>query len=850
MLYRFSCLPILAALIAAPIAGAAPPAPEPAPRVMEADAGGDRVDLDALARAIDDLATRFPDRYPNGPQYRARLAEYEGQPANGPEWIQSLRALQREALIANPLVSGQPILFVVRPQYKSDHHNTATLFQRDEINAASFEGGGALKAIDFARGGQVATFLTAPEGIIRDPEVHFSGQRIVFSMRKNAGDDYHIYEINSDGTGLSQRTFAGRISDIDPLYLPGGDIVFSSTREPKYCMCNRHIMANLYRMGGDGANIHQIGKSTLFEGHGTLTPEGKILYYRWEYVDRNFGDAQGLWTANPDGTNHAVYWGNNTNSPGGVIDARPIPGTQRVLCTFGSCHDRPWGAVAIVDRRLGLDGKAPVVRTWPADAIDLVEVGDFDTFKRVTPKYEDPYPLDDTYFLCARMTGQGEQMGIYLLDTFGNEIQLHAEGAGCFDPMPLCARVCPPVIPERRDYNNQEGYFYVADVYEGTHMEGVERGSVTSLRVVESPEKRYWTATAWNGQGTAAPAMNWHDFNNKRILGAVPVHEDGSAYFAVPSDTFVYFQLLDENGMMVQSMRSGTIVQSGEVVGCVGCHDDRRSAPGYRGAEKVPMAMNGAPARLKGWFGEARLFNYMDEVQPVFDQNCIPCHDYGNAQGNLNLARDRDLTFNTSYNELWRKGVISVPGAGPASIQAARSWGAHASKLVKVLRDGHCGVQLDRESMDRIITWVDLNAPYYPRYDSAFPANLAGRAPLENPQLARLAALTGVPFDTLADCRTNPGPQISFDRPALSPCLERIENHDSPEYHEALAIIQAGTATLALRPGADMASFTPSPADQVREERYEQRRATELANRAAIRDNKREYDEHSNTEQR
>lgn len=152
------------------------------------------------------------------------------------------------------------------------------------------------------------------------------------------------------------------------LYLPDDGIAFSSTREPKYCMCNRHIMANLFRMEADGANIHQIGKSPLFEGHSSLLPDGRLLYDRWEYVDRNFGDAQALWTANPDGTAHAVYWGNNTASPGAVIDARAIPGTELVLAVFGSCHDRPWGALAILDRRLGLDGPDPVVRTWPADA--------------------------------------------------------------------------------------------------------------------------------------------------------------------------------------------------------------------------------------------------------------------------------------------------------------------------------------------------------------------------------------------------------------------------------------------------------------------------------------------------
>ena len=805
-----------------------------AQQVIPADAAGDRVDVHALTQAIQDLSTRFPNQYTQSQDYLDRIAKIEKKLDRKPELVSELRAIQREALLANPLVSAQPLIFVVRPQYKNDHHNTATLFQNGEINTDSFEGGAALKSIDLAQGGKVATLINVPEGIVRDPEVHFDGQKIIFSLRKNKADDYHIYEMNVDGSKLTQLTTASPVSDFDPLYLPDGDVVFSSTREPKFCMCNRHIMANLYRMESDGANIHQIGKSTLFEGHGTLTPEGRILYYRWEYVDRNFGDAQALWTVNPDGTNHAVYWGNNTNSPGGVIDARPIPGTQRTLCIFGSCHDRPWGAVAIIDRRLGMDGKEPVIRTWPEDAVNLIGKGDFDTFKKVKVKYEDPYPLDDTYFLVSRMTGQGEQMGIYLLDTFGNEILVHVEGAGCYDAMPLVKRPRPTTLPEKRDFENAEGYFYVADVYNGTHMKGVERGTVKFLRVIETPEKRYWSSAGWNGQGQAAPAMNWHDFNNKRILGTVPVHEDGSAYFAVPSDTFVYFQLLDENAMMVQSMRSGTTVQSGETQGCMGCHDNRRSAPAYHGAGKVPLAVQSSPDQPQAWYGPTRPFGFLNEVQPVFDEHCVRCHDYGNAQGDLNLGRDRSMTFNTAYNELWRKGLVSVPGAGPATIQEAQSWGARASKLVQLLRAGHHDVKLDKESMDRIVTWVDLNAPYYPRYDSAFPDNLGGRSPLNKDQIKRLSALTKVPLDTLADFRTNRGPQISFDRPELSPCLDGVRRKTSERYEEALAIIREGAATLETRPRADMAEFKPSVIDEGREAKYQLRRGIELANRAAI----------------
>ena len=784
-----------------------------------------------LRAAVQDIQATFGAKYPAAGQCLARLDALEKRlaaatAAERPALEAELAGLAREALPANPLLTAQPIAFVVRAQYRSDHHNTATMFQTGEINTQSFRGPGALKAVDFAAGGKVRTILEVPEGIVRDPEVSFEGRRILFSMRRDIRDDYHIYEINADGTGLRQLTWGSGLSDIDPLYLPDGRIVFTSTREPKYCMCNRHIMGNLFRMDADGANPHQIGKSTLHEGHAALLPDGRILYDRWEYVDRNFGDAQGLWTCNPDGTNHAIYWGNNTKCPGAVLDGQILPGigSDRAITVFSSCHDRPWGALAVIDRSLGVDGREPVLRTWPADAIQYVMNGNLDTYKRITPKYEDPYPLSEKYFLCSRATGRGEEMGLFLVDVFGNEVVLLAEPPGCYDPRPLAPRHRPPVVPDRVCLDRAEGTFYVYDVYVGTGMERVQRGAVKFLRVVESPEKRFWTHPAWSGQGAEAPAMNWHDFNNKRILGTVPVEEDGSAYFEVPSDRFVYFQLLDENGMMIQSMRSGTIVRPGEAAGCVGCHDSRLSAV-PNGARR---ALRSPPRRLESWYGPPREFSYAQEVQPVFDRYCLKCHDIGGPGAKkFLLAGDRGLAFNISYHELWAKKYIAVVGAGPAEVQMPYSWGSHASKIVPHLRAD--GKGLDKESIDRVVTWIDLNAPYYPAYSSVYPDNLYGRSPLDGGQLKRLEVLTGMKIDRQAGDTL-----VNLTRPDLSPCLAVFKDKSDPKYAEALAIIEAGKRMLAERPREDMPGCKLDGLDLVREARYQERAKIEADVRQAI----------------
>jgi hypothetical protein len=757
-------------------------------------------------------------------------------------FIEEYKALKKEILLSNPLVKNKSIVFVTRQQYAPDHHNSATLFHTNEVNTKGYRPGGTMKVIDMKNDGQIITLIETSDGVVRDPEISYDGKRILFSMRKNIEEDYHIYEMNIDGGGIQQLTAAEGVSDIDPQYLPDGDIVFSSTREPKYCMCNIHIMANIFRMEADGANITQLGKSTLFEGHSTIMPDGRILYDRWEYIDRNFGDAQGLWTMNPDGTNQAVYFGNNTNSPGGFIDARPIPGTDKVICILGSCHDRPWGALGIIDRKKGIDGKDPVERTWPAKAKELVGVGYWDTFLGVRPLYEDPYPLSDKYFLCSRSIGKGEQMGLFLIDVFGNEQLIHTEAPGCYDPVPIQPRSREYSIQDKRNFKSETGKFYVQDVYQGTHMKGVKRGTVKYLRVVESVEKRSWTEPAWSGQGVHRPAMNWHSFECKKIWGTVPVEEDGSAYFEVPADKYVYFQLLDENKMMVQSMRSGTMVHSGETLGCIGCHEDRRMAPPST-MMQTSMALQKAPQQLQGWYGDARNFGFAEEVQPVLDKHCVKCHDFGKKIGDkLNLSGDRNPYFNAAYIDMYLNKVIKPIGAGPAEVQGAKSWGSHPSKLIKMVRDGHANVKLSEEEMERLVTWIDINAVYYSDFISAYPDNTVGRSPITQEELNRLGKLTKVDFGTLAGHGRLLPAQVSFERPALSPCLKNIRNKNSAEYKESLDIITKGKEKLEKQPRRDMPNFVPSKKDQERLNKYIRRQEEEMRNREAIQSGTKHYD--------
>ena len=728
-----------------------------------------------------------------------------------------------------PELADKKLLFVVRPQYKMDHHNTATMFQTGEINVRSFRGGSALKVLDFANGGKIDTLIDCPDGIVRDPEVSYDGSRIVFALRKNAEDDSHLYEMNLSDKSIRQLTFGSGLSDIDPVYLPDGRIIFSSTREPKYCMCNRHIMCNLYVMNTDGSGMIQIGHSTLFEGHSNVLSDGRVIYDRWEYVDRFFGDAQGLWAVNPDGTNNVLFYGNNTGSPGSFLDPREIPGTKLVICTMSGSHYRPWGGIAILNRANGIEGRDGVVHTWPPEAYDRISITGFrDSMIRMPLRYEDPYPIDVNTCLCSRqLVTKEDKTGIYFLSKDREDRLIYAEPEGstkgCFDPMFIEKRDAPQVIEDRTDLNQTAGTLYVSDVYVGTGMEAIPRGTVKRLRVVESPEKRFWTSSSWSGRtGEQAPGMAYNDYNNKRILGDVPVEEDGSAYFELPSDTFVYFQLLDEQGRMVQSMRSGTIVRPGENQGCIGCHEERLNTVPPR---NKPMAANRAPSQLNGWYGPARNFSYMQETQPVLTKYCVQCHDKDKPGAKkLCLAPDRNLVFNNAYYELRKnKKYVNVVGAGPAQIQMPRSWGAFVSPLATIILEGHGDPERDKfltlsqEEKDRVITWIDLNGPYYPEYSTPYIKNFMGRSPLTEKQLARLTELVGDKMRKWENVNL-----VWFDRPELSPCLETMDKQ-SAEYKEALDIIRDGKNTLETIPRTDMPGCRLVPEEQAKQDKYDLR---------------------------
>ncbi|MCF0233945.1 MAG: hypothetical protein HUK22_03080, partial [Thermoguttaceae bacterium] len=306
--------------------------------------------------------------------------------------------------------------------------------------------------------------------------------------------------------------------------------------------------------------------------------------------------------------------------------------------------------------------------------------------------------------------------------------------------------------------------------------------------------------------------------------------------FGVPVILFT----IDEDGAAIQSMRSGIMVRPGETNACVGCHESRLDAP--TSAQLAGAAESGTPIELTPPVGGVKLYSYMEDVQPVFDKYCVTCHDFDTAAPNAPiLARDRNPAFNASYWSLREGGFVRVAGPGPHNTLEPYTWGARASRLGKVLFEGHpkpeidakrreLGLYLDKttdpEAFGRVVLWMDINAPYYPTYGSAYRDNLHGRSPLNYPEWNRLQELTGKKGNALTV-------GVSFDRPEVSPCLKAFDSKDSAEYKEALAILQTGQARLAEKDRGEDSNFAPVAdveIDQQKRYEYFQKRAALVRN--------------------
>jgi len=710
----------------------------------------------SLARKTLEMVERAAPRR----QLAAELAALEKQiadPQGGPHgeafYVRACN-LRRRIVLSHPALNFPKLLINKRsgslPEHMCDQY----------LGRHSREAPGLVVLEDW-KGSPRETVLLAgklPRGGTIHPDLSYGGERVLFAFADHSvqyDDDrpmttprywltgsehsgarrrgYFIYEYSfatgkvRQVTGTAADPMLGRkerqtvlIEDIDPCYLPDGGIAFISTRSQQFGRCHglRYVPSyTLYRSELDGTGIRPLSFNEANEWGPAVLFDGSIIYARWDYINRNLSAFQSLWVMRPDGTQTAHYYGNNSPSPCLIGEPQPIPGTHKTVATAGPHHGQTLGMLIVIDSGKGQDHGAPLTCLTPE--LWGREVGvPGGTWRTPMPLPDDiparkgpdvragtPWPISEELFLCTYY--HGHRYAAYLIDVLGGRELIYSDPKiSCFDPIPLRPRPVPPVVPSTVAGRESEktGVFYIQDVYQCSHP--LEPGSIKRLRINELIS-----------QPTAKPAGQRYPVEIlKRILGTVPVKPDGSVAFEAPACTPLQFQLLDANGMAVMTMRSLVYLQPGEQASCIGCHEPRETAPRPTRPASAPVRQIAPPAgpRYEGGF------SFMRTVQPVLDRYCISCHGLGKTEKGVSLLRS-GRNGQSSYAALTAKGRVKLVNDNSYPSRP-RDFFAHAGALAKMLLDGHPDkdgkkrVELDRESFQRIVDWMDVNAPLYGDY--------------------------------------------------------------------------------------------------------------------------------------
>jgi hypothetical protein len=571
---------------------------------------------------------------------------------------------------------------------------------------------------------------TPGAGVYSHPELSWDATKLLFCFKGEPQGSTSIYEIGLDGKGLRRvtdptpscavyRGAHGGQHDIAPAYLPDGRIVFLSTRPSGLVPCANSGVSILHVMQRDGSDIRPISVNFVNEFDPAVLPDGRILFGRWEYVDKNALTVQSLWTVNPDGTQETALFANNMVLPEAILDARPVSGSRLIVATLAKHNSTPRGSIAFIDPCLGKNN--------PAAIANLEHPGD--------PTHDrgdscEPWPLSEDVVIFSGRPAGSKRNVLEMMDRAGHRFTFMSDPDICIhSPMLVKPRPIPARVVETTDRNARTGRFYVQDLYEG--LPAVKRGEVKWLRVLEETSRVSTSkmgGSPYNQTFLLSAALA---FSVKNFLGIVPVDENGSAYFEAPAGRALFLQALDGDGRLVQSMRTFVQAAPGTTRSCIGCHEHKQSTPSNSRTSRDVLRRG--PSRMQPESWGSGYLDYPSMVQPVLDRHCASCHG-----GEKGIAAGMDLTggwtehFNISYENLvsrresqlvawWIAGIDCMNGTAHWSCQIfpPRAHGSGAAPLAKLLMDGHGGrlPHLTRTERDLLMAWMDSNGLYHGTWD-------------------------------------------------------------------------------------------------------------------------------------
>jgi hypothetical protein len=482
----------------------------------------------------------------------------------------------------------------------------------------------------------------------------------------------------------------------------------------------------MYSMNDDGSDITPLSYFEASEWAPSVDHRGMLVYSRWDYVDRENGLGSKFWTCYPDGRNPRAPHGNYPHpysvqpeykgpqegtrplGPCSEMHFRAVPNSPRYVFTGVPHHGASFGPLALLDPRIRDRGTMNQITQITADQRfpESQTREGIETDDRIL-KYGTPWPLSEDFYICNY--GQS----LILLDRFGTKtvICTHRQCPDIGDtmrlvePIPLKPRERPPEIPVST-YEGQR-----ALVPHAPAVIGVMNVHVSDLPLPKDRPAKWMRIVQLFPKTTPHRDVPNVGYGNEGIprmsLGVVPVEEDGSVYCLAPVGKLLLFQVLDENMMAIQSMRSAAFVHRGERLTCIGCHEDKWQAPSIT---TPPTAFQREPSELIKEPGSQEPVTYYRTVKPIFDRKCLPCH-HAEGQGPQDMDYDglKEYAFYFSGAHMNNYANLKMTGMGTRSIPGLV--GAHYSRMGKALLEGHREERITEEEFRRVCLWLDLNSP-------------------------------------------------------------------------------------------------------------------------------------------
>ncbi len=605
-----------------------------------------------------------------------------------------------------------------------------------------FKPGARLAVLEFAGGdlfGTKRTLLDDPHGMMRDVDVAFDRERLLFAWKKSDRlDDYHLYEVRPEDGHYRQLTFGLGRADYEPIYLPDGDILFTSTRPEQSVPCWWTEISNLYRMDGGGRYIRRLAIDQVHALYPQLMADGRVTYTRWDYNDRGQNYPHPIFSMRPDGQDQRAFYGGNSWFPTSLLHTRGIPGSPKAMAIAAGHHTHQQGKLVVLDNREGRDEGPGMTFIAPRRVVPYERK---DRAMQDGDQFRYPYPFSESEFLISYRPAAGAaRFGLYWMNADGARELLHADPALDVARMvPLGRRPEVAQLPDEVDYTKKTGTYYVHDVYRGVGLEGIARGAAKKIRVVRLNYRAAGVGQSNNG-GEGGGSLNSTPvaiangtWDVKEILGDVEIEADGSALFEVPAMESIYLQVLDAQGRVIQTTRTWDTVRPGEQKACMGCHD-KANGNVYPFRREDTLAWRRAPQTLQPFYGPTRGFSFAREIQPILDAKCVSCHDGSHPDAaDLRGIAVRDTNLN---RRAWTRSYLYLTGAqrgGDGNYvrrdpeQGLVSWiskmsrpteippyfaGAARSGLLPLLERGHYDAKLTTEEYHKLAAWMDLLVPF------------------------------------------------------------------------------------------------------------------------------------------